>query len=112
MASPFSDAAPAQYAAFRQAIAACDGLLFGSPEYNRGITGSLKNAIDVGSRPYGTSVFSRKPAAVFSGSPGMTGGFGSNHAGRRRNDQRRNAGQVRDRLCGRVRRLGRSDRCR
>lgn len=74
------DAAPAQYAAFRQAIAGCDGLLFGSPEYNRGITGALKNAIDVGSRPYGKSVFSRKPAAVFSGSQGMTGGFGSNHA--------------------------------
>ncbi|WP_293940605.1 NADPH-dependent FMN reductase [Sphingomonas sp.] len=74
------DAAPAQYAAFRQAIAGCDGLLFGSPEYNRGITGALKNAIDVGSRPYGKSVFSKKPAAVFSGSPGMTGGFGSNHA--------------------------------
>ena len=74
------DAAPAQYAAFRQAIAGCDGLLFGSPEYNRGITGALKNAIDVGSRPYGKSVFAKKPAAVFSGSPGMTGGFGSNHA--------------------------------
>ena len=74
------DAAPAQYAAFRAAIAACDGLLFGSPEYNRGITGALKNAIDVGSRPYGRSVFAKKPAAVFSGSPGMTGGFGSNHA--------------------------------
>ncbi len=74
------DAAPAQYAAFRAAIAACDGLLFGSPEYNRGITGALKNAIDVGSRPYGKSVFAKKPAAVFSGSPGMTGGFGSNHA--------------------------------
>ena len=74
------DAAPAQYAAFRQAIAGCDGLLFGSPEYNRGITGALKNAIDVGSRPYGKSVFAKKPAAVFSGSPGLTGGFGSNHA--------------------------------
>jgi chromate reductase len=74
------DAAPAQYAAFRQAISGCDGLLFGSPEYNRGITGALKNAIDVGSRPYGKSVFAKKPAAVFSGSPGMTGGFGSNHA--------------------------------
>ena len=74
------DAAPPQYAAFREAVAACDGLLFGSPEYNRGITGALKNAIDVGSRPYGKSVYSKKPAAVFSGSPGLTGGFGSNHA--------------------------------
>ena len=74
------DAAPPQYGAFREAVAACDGLLFGSPEYNRGITGALKNAIDVGSRPYGKSVYSKKPAAVFSGSPGLTGGFGSNHA--------------------------------
>jgi chromate reductase len=74
------DAAPGQYAAYRQAIAACDGLLFGSPEYNRGMTGALKNAIDVGSRPYGKSVFAKKPAGVFSGSIGMTGGFGSNHA--------------------------------
>ncbi|MES2905139.1 MAG: NAD(P)H-dependent oxidoreductase [Pseudomonadota bacterium] len=64
---------------FRDAVRNVDGVLFGSPEYNRSITGALKNAIDVGSRPYGKSVFSKKPAAIFSGSPGMTGGFGSNH---------------------------------
>ena len=74
------DAAPPEYGAFRDSIRGCDGILFGSPEYNRGITGALKNAIDVGSRPYGQSVFSKKPAAVFSASPGLTGGFGSNHA--------------------------------
>ena len=45
----------------------------------RSMTGALKNALDVGSRPYGKSVFSKKPAAIFSASPGMTGGFGSNH---------------------------------
>lgn len=64
---------------FRNSIRGVDGILFGSPEYNRSITGALKNAVDVGSRPYGKSVFSKKPAAIFSASPGMTGGFGSNH---------------------------------
>lgn len=67
------------WSAFRDAVRDVDGVLFGSPEYNRSVTGALKNAIDVGSRPYGKSVFSKKPAAIFSGSPGMTGGFGSNH---------------------------------
>ena len=71
--------APAAWTEFRDAVRGVDGVLFGSPEYNRSMTGTLKNAIDVGSRPYGKSVFSKKPAAVFSGSPGMTGGFGSNH---------------------------------
>ena len=70
---------PAAWTAFRDAIRPVDGILFGSPEYNRSMTGALKNALDVGSRPYGKSVFSKKPAAIFSGSPGMTGGFGSNH---------------------------------
>ena len=74
------DAAPDEYGPFRAEIAKADGILFGSPEYNRGISGTLKNAIDVGSRPYGKSVFARKPAGVFSSSIGMTGGFGSNHA--------------------------------
>ena len=70
---------PAAWTEFRDAVRPVDGVLFGSPEYNRSMTGTMKNAIDVGSRPYGKSVFSKKPAAVFSGSPGMTGGFGSNH---------------------------------
>ena len=50
-----------------------------SPEYNRGIPGVLKNAIDVGSRPYGQSVWDKKPAAVVTASPGSIGGFGANH---------------------------------
>ncbi|HYD36004.1 MAG TPA: NAD(P)H-dependent oxidoreductase, partial [Allosphingosinicella sp.] len=64
---------------FRRKIAEADGVLFVSPEYNRGIPGVLKNAIDVGSRPYGQSVFDKKPAAIVSASPGNIGGFGANH---------------------------------
>lgn len=70
---------PESYAIFREAIAKADGVLFVSPEYNRGIPGVLKNAIDVGSRPYGHSVWNRKPAAIVSASPGGIGGFGANH---------------------------------
>ena len=70
---------PEQWVRFRQQVAAADGVLFVSPEYNRGIPGVLKNAIDVGSRPYGESVFDKKPAAIVTASPGAIGGFGSNH---------------------------------
>lgn len=64
---------------FRQQIAAADGVLFCTPEYNRGVPGALKNAIDVGSRPYGFSVWDKKPCAIVTASPGAIGGFGSNH---------------------------------
>ena len=70
---------PEQYVRFRDQLRQADGVLFVSPEYNRGIPGVLKNAIDVGSRPYGESVFDKKPAAIVTVSPGMYGGFGSNH---------------------------------
>ena len=70
---------PEQYVRFRKEVAAADGVLFVSPEYNRGIPGVLKNAIDVGSRPYGQSVFDKKPAAIVTASPGSIGGFGANH---------------------------------
>ena len=70
---------PAGYARFRAAIAEADGILFVSPEYNRGTPAALKNALDVGSRPYGKSVWSRKPAAIVTASPGSIGGFGANH---------------------------------
>ena len=70
---------PEQYVRFRKQIAEADGVLFVSPEYNRGIPGVLKNAIDVGSRPYGQSVFDKKPAAIVTASPGSIGGFGANH---------------------------------
>ena len=64
--------------AFRDRVRAVDGILFVTPEYNRGVPGVLKNAIDVGSRPYGQSVWDKKPAAVITVSPGAVGGFGSN----------------------------------
>jgi chromate reductase, NAD(P)H dehydrogenase (quinone) len=70
---------PEQWVRFREQIAAADGVLFVSPEYNRGIPGVLKNAIDVGSRPYGQSVFDKKPGAIVTASPGSIGGFGANH---------------------------------
>jgi chromate reductase len=54
-------------------------VLFATPEYNRSVPGCLKNAIDVGSRPYGKSAWSGKPAAVISVSPGALGAFGANH---------------------------------
>lgn len=70
---------PEQFVRFREQIAAADGILFCTPEYNRGVPGVLKNAIDVGSRPYGQSVWDKKPAAIISASPGSIGGFGANH---------------------------------
>jgi chromate reductase len=72
-------APPADWLAFREKIQKSNGVLFVTPEYNRSIPGVLKNAIDVGSRPYGKSVWDRKPAAVVSVSPGAIGGFGANH---------------------------------
>lgn len=71
---------PAVATAFKNAIAAVDAVLFVTPEYNRSVPGGLKNAIDVGSRPYDESAFERKPAAIASQSPGPMGGFGANHA--------------------------------
>ena len=73
------DQPPASYQAFRMALKAADAVLFITPEYNRSVPGALKNAIDVGSRPYGHSAFSGKPTAVISSSPGAVGGFGANH---------------------------------
>lgn len=70
---------PAQWVRFREQIAAADAVLFVTPEYNRSVPGVLKNAIDVGSRPYGSSVWNGKPGAVISVSPGAIGGFGANH---------------------------------
>ena len=72
------DPPPAQWTAFRQRIKAADAVLFVTPEYNRSVPGVLKNAIDVGSRPYGKSVWDKKPAGVISVSPGAIGGFGAN----------------------------------
>lgn len=70
---------PESYRRFRDQIRGVDGVLFVTPEYNRGVPGVLKNAVDVGSRPYGHSVWNGKPAAIVSASPGSIGGFGANH---------------------------------
>jgi chromate reductase len=74
------DASPPQpWVVFRAQVKASDAVLFVTPEYNRSLPGGLKNAIDVGSRPYGQSVWDGKPGAVMSVAPGAMGGFGANH---------------------------------
>ena len=65
---------------FKQRVESFDAVLFVTPEYNRGVPGVLKNAIDVGSRPYGKSSWNAKPGAVVSVSPGAIGAYGANHA--------------------------------
>ena len=70
---------PAPWVGFRDRIRRADAVLFVTPEYNRSVPAVLKNAIDVGSRPYGKSAWDGKPGAVVSVSPGAIGGFGANH---------------------------------
>jgi chromate reductase len=72
-------APPAAWTDFRARIAKADAVLFVTPEYNRSVPAALKNAIDVGSRPYGQSIWNGKPAAVASASLGAIGGFGATH---------------------------------
>lgn len=74
------DAPPQAWIDYRQALKACDALLFVTPEYNRSLPGCLKNATDIGSRPQGQNAFAGLPAAVVSVSPYGMGGFGANHA--------------------------------
>lgn len=70
---------PEAWIAFRERIKGYDGFLFVTPEYNRSYPAALKNALDVGSRPYGKNVWSGKPGAVVSVTPGGLGAFGANH---------------------------------
>jgi chromate reductase len=70
---------PNEWTIFRKRIKEYDGVIFVTPEYNRSVPAVLKNAIDVGSRPYGQSVWTGKPGAIVSVSPGAIGGFGANH---------------------------------
>jgi chromate reductase len=74
-----TDPPSAPWTAFRQRVKAADAVLFVTPEYNRSVPAVLKNALDVGSRPYGSSVWDRKPGAIVSGSPSAIGAFGANH---------------------------------
>ncbi len=73
------DTPPAAWASFRKEVVGADAVLFVTPEYNRSVPGLLKNALDVGSRPYGQSVWKGKPTAIVSVSPGNLGAFGANH---------------------------------
>ncbi len=70
---------PEEYVSFRETVSGVDAVLFVTPEYNRSVPGVLKNALDVGSRPYGESVWNAKPAAVISQSISNLSGFGANH---------------------------------
>jgi len=70
---------PAAFTRFRERISASDAVLFVTPEFNRSMPGVLKNALDVGSRPWGKSIWDGVPAAVISMSPGALGGFGAHH---------------------------------
>lgn len=70
---------PESYTVFREKIKTMDAVLFITPEYNRSVPAVLKNAIDVGSRPKRDNVWSKKPAAIISQSPGNLSGFGANH---------------------------------
>jgi chromate reductase, NAD(P)H dehydrogenase (quinone) len=68
-------APPADWVGFREKLQQSNGVLFVTPEYNRSIPGVLKNAIDVGSRPYGKSSFLGKPTGIISNSQGQLGGI-------------------------------------
>lgn len=70
---------PLEWTEFRTHLVSFDAVLFVTPEYNRSVPAVLKNAIDVGSRPYGKNCWEGKPGAVVSVSPGRIGGFGANH---------------------------------
>ncbi len=74
----YESAPPKEVIDFKARIAASDAVLFVTPEYNRSVPGVLKNALDVGSRPYGKSSWSEKPVGVVSVSPGAIGAFGAN----------------------------------
>ena len=70
---------PPSWTTFRQQVIASDAILFVTPEYNRSMPGALKNALDVGSRPWGKSAWSGKRAGVISLTPGALGAMASNH---------------------------------
>ncbi|NIY78908.1 NAD(P)H-dependent oxidoreductase [Celeribacter sp. HF31] len=74
-----TDTPPASWVRFRKEIKAADGVLFVTPEYNRSMPAAIKNALDVGSRPYGDSAWVGKPAGIVTASPSGLGGFGANH---------------------------------
>ncbi len=75
----YDAASPAEYVPFRARIKQADALLFVTPEHDRSMPAALKNALDIGGRPWGQSVWAGKPAGIVSASIGATGAFGANH---------------------------------
>jgi len=75
----YDENSPESYKTFRETVKAMDGIVFVTPEHNRSFPAALKNALDIGSRPYGQSVWNGKPALIISNSPGSLAGFGANH---------------------------------
>jgi chromate reductase, NAD(P)H dehydrogenase (quinone) len=73
------DKPPEEWVQFRNKLRNLTGFLLVTPEYNRSIPAALKNALDVGSRPYGKNLWDKLPCAVISVSIGAMGGFGANH---------------------------------
>ena len=69
-----TESPPPTVTALRQAIERADGLVIATPEYNYGVSGVLKNALDWASRPYGKSKLKGKPVLTISASPAVTGG--------------------------------------
>jgi chromate reductase len=76
----FQKGDPPPVADFKSFIAGADAILISTPEYNYGVPGVLKNAIDWASRPAGKSVLNRKPAAIMGCSPGLGGTIRAQHA--------------------------------
>ena len=70
---------PQEWTEFREKVSTLDAFILATPEYNRSTAPALKNALDVGSRPYGQSVWTQKPALITTASMGGIGGFGANH---------------------------------
>lgn len=75
----YDENSPEVYTKFRETVKGLDGVIFVTPEHNRSFPAALKNALDIGSRPYGANVWNGKPALIVSQSPGSLGGFGANH---------------------------------
>jgi chromate reductase len=75
----YDDVSPPEYAPFRARIKRADAVLFVTPEHDRSMPAALKNALDIGGRPWGQNVWAGKPAGIVTASIAATGGFGANH---------------------------------
>ena len=76
----FQKGDPEPVADLKAFIRGADAILISTPEYNYGVPGVLKNAIDWASRPAGKSALNRKPAAIMGCSPGLGGTIRAQHA--------------------------------